>query len=129
MAVADAEGVCVRVAVRDAVNDAVALLDREGVAVSVCVVVCVGVAVVDAVNDAVALADRVAVPVDEPELVIDELTVADGVAERLGETLEVAERERLAVAVVDAVEDAEHDAPDATMAANVGRENSLCAYA
>ena len=127
--VIDAVAVLEGVVVSDAVNEAVALLDRVGVAVSVCVGVCVGDAVSDAVNDAVALADRVAVPVDEPELVIDELTVADGVVERLGETLEVAERERLAVAVVDAVADAEHDTPGATMAANVGRENSLCAYA
>jgi len=91
--------------------------------------VAVSDAVVEAVDDTVALADRVAVPVEDPELVTDELIVADGVVERLGEKLEVAERERLAVAVVDAVADAEHDVPGATMAANVGSENSLWAYA
>jgi hypothetical protein len=129
------------------------VLERVGVGVNVAVAVVLGVALcepvaetvadVDAVVDAVALLERVtepvrddvgvcvgvAVPVDEPELVTDELMVDDGVVERLGDKLEVGERERLAVAVVDAVADAEHDAPGATMAANVGRENSLCAYA
>ena len=129
MVVAEPVRDVVAVADVDAVVDAVALLERVTEPVRDDVDVCVGVAVIVAVNDAVALAVRVAVPVDEPELVTDELMVDDGVVERLDDKLEVGERERLAVAVVDAVADAEHDAPGATMAANVGRENSLCAYA